>query len=163
MDQTYIEVLVARKRNMMAAVLKIVCGVLAVFSLLASMYSAVMLLFMLAFAALTYVFYLQEWIEYEYSYVSRELSIDKIMARSRRKSVANYLLDKIEIGAPEGSSRLDSYRNRKCTVKDYSARSGNVPFVIYYEGSVKLILEADEGLIQALRGAAPSKIFTDPS
>ena len=34
MDQTFLEVLVARKRNMAAAVLKIVCGILSVFSLI---------------------------------------------------------------------------------------------------------------------------------
>ncbi len=158
-DQTFLEILVARKRNMAAAALKIVCGVLAVFSLIIMLYSPLFLLAALVFAALAYFCHLQEWIEYEYTYVGRELSVDKIMARSRRKKAAEYQVDKMEIGAPEGSSHLDDYRNRDCALKDYSSKGGGKRFVIYYEGREKLILEADEKLLQALRSAAPSRIF----
>ena len=95
MDQTFLEVLVARKRNMAAAVLKIVCGILSVFSLILVPYTVFFLAGALLFGAGAYFFYLQEWIEFEYSYVCRELTVDRIMARSRRKSEADYL---VEIG-----------------------------------------------------------------
>ena len=52
MDQTFLEVLVARKRNMAAAVLKIVCGILSVFSLILVPYTV----FFLA-GALLFVLY----------------------------------------------------------------------------------------------------------
>ena len=39
-------------------------------------------------------------IEYEYLYVDRELTVDKILNRKSRKKVANYRLNKIEIMAP---------------------------------------------------------------
>lgn len=159
MDQTFLEVLVARKRNMAAAVLKIVCGILSVFSLILVPYTVFFLAGALLFGAGAYFFYLQEWIEFEYSYVCRELTVDRIMARSRRKSEADYLVDKIEIGAPEDSYHLDGFRNRNCTVKDYSSRSGRKKYVFYYEGQIKVVLDADEGLVQALHGAAPGKLF----
>ena len=90
MDQTFIEVLVARNRNMAAAVMKVVCAILAAFSLLMVPSSLVFLLAVAIFGVAAYYSYLQEWIEYEYSYVSGELTVDKIMARSRRKSMADY-------------------------------------------------------------------------
>ena len=85
-------------------------------------------------------------------------TVDKIMARSRRKSMADYPVEKIEVAAPEGSYHLDGYQGRDCEVKDYSSRKTNT-FIIYYEGQKKLILDADRGLMEALRSTAPSRIF----
>ena len=158
MDQTFIEVLVARNRNMAAAVMKVVCAILAAFSLLMVPSSLVFLLAVAIFGVAAYYSYLQEWIEYEYSYVSGELTVDKIMARSRRKSMADYPVEKIEVAAPEGSYHLDGYQGRDCEVKDYSSMKTNT-FIIYYEGQKKLILDADRGLMEALRSTAPSRIF----
>ena len=120
--------------------------------------SLVFLLAVAIFGVAAYYSYLQEWIEYEYSYVSGELTVDKIMARSRRKSMADYPVEKIEVAAPEGSYHLDGYQGRDCEVKDYSSRKTNT-FIIYYEGQKKLILDADRGLMEALRSTAPSRIF----
>ncbi len=159
MDQTFLEVLVARKKNMAAAILKVVCGILAALSLLMLPASVFFLATALLFGAGAYFCHLQEFIEYEYSYVCRELTVDKIMARSKRKSEANYEIDKIEVGAPQGSYHLDAYRSRNYRVKDYSSRSDVKTYVFYYEGQVKVILDADEGLLQAFHGAAPSKMF----
>jgi len=158
MEQTYLEVLVARKKNNLATLLKFGCGVLAVPTLLMMPFSVFFLGMAVVLAGLAYFGYLNEWIEYEYSYVCRELSVDKIMARSRRKSVATYMVDKMEIGAPEGSHRLDGYGGGKYEVKDYSSKSGST-YVFYYEGRKKIVLEADQGLMEALHSASPSKLF----
>ena len=161
MDQSYAEVLVDRGQNTGAGLGKIVCGILALLSIGAMMISPFALLLAAAFVGGAYYCYLQEWVEYEYTYVSRELTIDKIMVRSKRKQVAVYLLDKMEIGAPEKSYHLDSYSNRKCDTKDYSSKSEKPTFVFYYEGNKKIVLEADEKLMKLLRNAAPSKMFLD--
>ncbi len=161
MEQSYVEVLVERGQNTVAGLCKILCGILAVLCIGAMVISPFALLLAAAFVGGSYYCYLQEWIEYEYTYISRELTIDKIMMRSKRKQVAVYLLDKMEIGAPEKSYHLDSYRNRKCDTKDYSSKSEKPTFVFYYEGNKKIILEADEKLMKLLRSAAPSKMFQD--
>ncbi len=159
MDQTYLEVLVARKRNMAAAAGKVIGGILAVFSLLLLPGSIFFAGTALLSGAAAYFCYLQEWVEFEYSYVCRELTVDKIMARSRRKKLADYQIDKVEIGAPDGSYRLDAYRNKSYAVKDYSSKTGKNTFVLYYEGQQKIILDGDEGLLQALHAASPGRIF----
>lgn len=161
MEQGYVEVLVERERNKTAGAGKIICGILAAVCIAAMAVSVFAFLPAAAFAAASYYCCLMEWIEYEYTYISRELTIDTIMMRSRRKRAAAYLLDKIEIGAPEKSFHLDSYRNRKTDTKDFSSRMGKPSFVFYYEGNQKVILDADEKLIAMLRSAAPSKIFQD--
>lgn len=159
MDQTYVETLVTKEHNIAAGILKIVCGVAAAVSVLGMAASIFFLAAAVIFGGLAYYFYLEEWVEYEYSYVSRELTVDKIMARSKRKTLEDFSLDKIEIGAMTGSYHLDNYRCRNCQVKDYSGKNGNKTFEFYYEGNRRIILEADERLMQALHSASPSRIF----
>lgn len=159
MEQSYVEVLVERGHNAGAGLCKVLCGLLAVVSIAAAVITPFALLLAAAFVFGAYYCYMQEWIEYEYTYISRELTVDKIMMRSRRKRVAVYLLDKMEIGAPENSYRLDNYKNRKCDIKDYSSRSGKPTFAFYYEGNQKVVLEQDEKLMKLLQNAAPSKMF----
>lgn len=159
--ETYVETLVAKKRNLAAGLLKIVCGGAAVLAAFGMTLSFVLLAAAVVFGGLAYYFYLEEWVEYEYSYVSRELTIDKIMARSRRKKQEELSLDKMEIGAPTGSYHLDNFRGRACKTRDYSSGRTAKTFEIYYEGNRRIVLEADERLMQALRNAAPGRMFLD--
>ena len=102
--------------------------------------------------------------EYEYLYVDRDLTVDKILNRKSRKRVATYSLSKIEIMAPFRSYRLDDYRNRQVTEKDYSIGKEEKPdrrYVMYYEGNQRIILSPSEELIQAMKYVAPRKVFTD--
>ena len=100
MNETYVEWLVKRKTPAYMTLLKIltimltVCFVLLGFFLLPAMIIAVLL------GVAAYFVYLNSDVEYEYLYVDKELTVDKVMAKSRRKRVATYDLGKIEILAP---------------------------------------------------------------
>ena len=103
-------------------------------------------------------------LEYEYLYLDKELVVDKIMAKTKRKRVATYHLDRIEILAPIKSYRLDNYRNRNAKEKDYSIGEELKPdlrYAAYYEGGEKLILSPSEELVKAIRNVAPRKVFMD--
>ena len=97
MNETYVEWLVKRKTPAYMTLLKIltimltVCFVLLGFFLLPAMIIAVLL------GVAAYFVYLNSDVEYEYLYVDKELTVDKVMAKSRRKRVATYDLGKIEI------------------------------------------------------------------
>ena len=75
----------------------------------------------LLFGVLDYFVFQWTDIEYEYLYLDKEITVDKIMAKTRRKRVAQIDVNKIEIIAPEKSHQLDSYRNRQVKAKDLSA------------------------------------------
>lgn len=49
-------------------------------------------------------------LEYEYLYLDKELSVDKIMAKSKRKRVGTYSLDRMEVFAPVYSYHLDNFK-----------------------------------------------------
>lgn len=103
-------------------------------------------------------------LEYEYLYLDKELAVDKVMAKSKRKRVAVYSLDRIEILAPVKSYRLDNYKNRSVKVKDYSIGYEDKPdlrYAMYYEGGEKLLLSPSAEMIKVMRSAAPRKVFPD--
>ena len=106
----------------------------------------------------------QVLIEYEYLYLDREITIDKIMGQSRRKRVATYEIDRMEVMAPMNSYHLDDYRKREVKQKDCS--SGNVEqpdtrYALYYEGNEMLIFEPNEDMVRAIMNVAPRKAFRD--
>ena len=103
-------------------------------------------------------------IEYEYLYMDRELTVDKIMAKAKRKRVDTLHVDRMEVVAPISSYHLDGYKNRKVSVKDYSSGVEEPDYklyAIYYEGGVKVVISASENLIKALKAVAPRKVFMD--
>ncbi|MCR5031270.1 MAG: DUF6106 family protein [Lachnospiraceae bacterium] len=104
-------------------------------------------------------------LEYEYLYMERELQVDKIMDKSRRKKAANYEIGRMEILAPFHSYHLDDYKNRKFdSVKDYSIGEELQPdrrYIMIYDGKQKVILSPSEEMVAMIKRDAPRKVFTD--
>ncbi|CDD46233.1 putative uncharacterized protein [Firmicutes bacterium CAG:534] len=164
MNETYVEWLVKRKTPAYMTLLKIltimltVCFVLLGFFLLPAMIIAVLL------GVAAYFVYLNSDVEYEYLYVDKELTVDKVMAKSRRKRVATYDLGKIEILAPIKSWHLDNYKNRTDKTVDYSSGEEKQPdrrFAFFYDGKQRVLIEPNEEMIKAMQTVAPRKVFKD--
>ena len=165
MSETYVECLVKAKSRKLFSILfyvLIVFGVLAFFSML--ILGVISVILTVASALGAYFIKLNSEIEYEYLYLDKELSVDKIMAQTKRKRVATYSLSRMEIMAPVKSYHLDDYKNRQVKIRDYSMGAGHQPdtrYVFYYEGKEKIVFNPSEEMIKAIRNAAPRKVFTD--
>lgn len=164
MSDTYVECLVKAKQSVVAKFFKILLIVLTV------VFCVIMLVFMPAmFLALAtgvgaYFLNLYTDIEYEYLYLDKELTVDKVLAKSKRKRVATYSIDRMEVFAPIKSYHLDNYKNRDVKVKDYSIgeeRQPDLRYAMYYEGGEKIIFSPSEDLVKALKNVAPRKVFND--
>ena len=164
MSDTYVECLVKAKQSVVAKFFKILLIVLTV------VFCVIMLVFMPAmFLALAtgvgaYFLNLYTDIEYEYLYLDKELTVDKVLAKSKRKRVATYSIDRMEVFAPIKSYHLDNYKNRDVKVKDYSIgeeRQPDLRYAMYYEGGEKIILSPSEDIVKALKNVAPRKVFND--
>jgi hypothetical protein len=86
------------------------------------------------------------------------------MAKSRRKRVATFDLNKMEIVAPVKSWHLDNFKNRTDKTVDYSSGEEKQPdrrFLFFYDGKQKVIFEPNEEMIKAMQFAAPRKVFKD--
>lgn len=166
MSDAYVECLVKAKTSLLGKFLKYFLIVLAVFFGLLMFMTMNGLLFLLAIAAGVGVYFVNLFtdLEYEYLYLDKELTIDKVMAKTKRKRVAVYQLDRVEILAPIKSYHLDNYRNRTGKEKDYSIGFEEQPdrrYLMFYEGGEKLILSPSPEMIKVMKNVAPRKIFSD--
>ena len=150
MAETYVECLIKRKDNQLAKFIKILMIVMAVASILLScmfMQTAVTLFLLAAGVILGVGAYFMNL---------------KIRAQQKRKKVAEYDLNKMEIFAPIRSHELDSFQRREVKTVDYSTGiSGEQDkrYVMYYDGKEKIILSPSPELIKAIKNIAPRKVF----
>lgn len=164
MGDTYVEYLVARKPSVIMKFLKILLVMLTVVFVLIGFMNFVGLIIAAAAGVGAYFASLNADIEYEYLYLEREISVDKVMAKSRRKKAGTFSVEQMEIFAPLNSHRLDSYRNMNTKTLDYSSGIASQPerrYMMIYNGNTKVILEPNEAMIKAVQSVAPRKVFTD--
>jgi hypothetical protein len=99
--------------------------------------------------------------------VDKELRIARILKKSRRKHLATYDLEKMEMLAPADSDDIAYLKNRQDNVMDYS--DGNTDnkkdtWYLFLAGNTRLILtlpaESAEArkLLTAVRTFAPRKV-----
>ncbi len=164
-DVGYVECLVSRKPSAVLNFLRILSIVLAIgFFMLGMMGIVIFLILAVALGVAAYFLTMNVQIEYEYLYCERELSVDKIMNKSRRKTVGKYSVERMEALGPVRSYHLDEYKNKTYKEIDYSSGEEKQPdprYVLYYDGREKLFLEPDEALIKAIKNNAPRKVFMD--
>lgn len=164
-SETYVECMVERKVSPVMKFMRILLIMLcAAFAFLGLLGYAVALFLAIIFGVLAYIVSLNCTIEYELLYLDHEISIDKISGKSRRKRVATYEVDRMEIMAPLNSYHLDGFKNRQVKVKDYSSGLESQPekrYAIYYEGNEEIIIEPSEDFVKAVYNVAPRKTFKD--
>ena len=167
MNDGYEEILVKRGKTPKDTILKaVIIGVTAV--LVAAgifFFNPLFLLAGMALGLLGYYLILPNFdLEYEYLYVNGDFDIDKIMNKTRRKRVASYTLEEMEIIAPSSSHDLDPWRG-KASVKDYTSGQMNKnSYTALYNtssGQLLVMLELDEDVIRDIRRLAPRKISRD--
>ena len=166
MNETYVECMIKRKSKPALKALKTALLCLAVLSFLVGFVALSNIIFLLVTIACgvgAYFCTLNAEIEYEYLYIDRQLTIDRIQNQSRRKTIAVYDLDRMEILAPLKSYQLDSYKNRTAKVIDYSSGEEKQPdtrFALYIDGSTKIVFEPSSAMIKAITMIAPRKVFS---
>ncbi|MBQ0000113.1 MAG: hypothetical protein KBT01_01040 [Clostridiales bacterium] len=103
-------------------------------------------------------------VEFEYLFVSGEIDVDRVLAKTKRKKAGSFSVRECELIAPLHSHRLDYYNaNSKIKVVDYS--SGNDEHKRYAaitrmnNETCKVIFEPDEAMIKTIHQYAPSKVF----
>jgi len=163
MGDSYVECLVSRDKNMKHYTLRIVMYVLcAICALLGLLVAAPFIILAIAFLCVGVFVIPHPEIEYEYLLIGKDLSIDMIISKEKRKHVANYDLNKLEIMCPLNSHELDSYKNKKTPVKDYSsAKEDERPYVMVYhdeKGDLLLYVQADTKFISAVKTVCPRKV-----
>lgn len=167
-ENNYVECLVASKGSPMVKVLSYLSLVLAVIFFLSSILTVLgivgLILCVLA-GVLYYFLSLNANIEFEYQYCEKEITVDKILNKSKRKNVGKYEVDHIEVLAPTRSYHLDEYKNKTLKTIDYSARDNSrqpdPTFTFIYDGKERVVFEPTAEFVAAIKSVAPRKVFTD--
>lgn len=167
MNDGYEEILVKRKNTPKDTILKgLTIGLIAL--LIGAgifLFNPIFLILGMVLGFVAYYLILPNFdLEYEYLYVGGDIDIDKIMARRKRKRIASYSKDNLEVMAPTGSDHVASYE-KNAKIKDYtSADPEKKTWTLVYgtENSSDVIrLELTEEIAKDMRRFAPRKVFFD--
>lgn len=166
MSEAYVECLVTGKGSIIYKLLRYFFYALCALAFLSMAFGTGFLgvVFGFAFAAAGYYVGMLGEVEYEYLYMDKELSVDRILAQSSRKRIATYAMEQVEIMAPIKSYRLDNYKNRQVKVKDFSIGYEDQPdrrYAFFYEGGEKILISPSEEMIKIMKNANPRKVFSD--
>ena len=165
MSETYVECLVKHKSSILGICVKwLLILATAFFGIIGVLGDMPSYIIAIITGVLAYIVNLNAELEYEYMYLDKEITIDKIMNKTRRKRKEVLEVDRMEIIAPIKSHRLDSYKNRKYKTTDYSIGEEKQPdnrFVMYYNGDRCIIMSPSPELLKAMRVVAPRKVFAD--
>jgi len=166
MSDAYVECMVAKKTSGIKTFFKyLVIALAAAAFLLGVLFSQILLMLIgIAAGVGAYFIALNCDIEYEYLYLDKEITVDKILNKTKRKRIKVYEVEKIEIMAPLKSYHLDEYKNRNYKITDISSNVEKQPdtrYVFFYNGEEKVIFEPSPEMVKMCRNVAPRKVFND--
>ena len=167
MNDGYEEILVKRGKTPKDTILKVLTIGLVALLVAAGifLFNPIFLVLGMVLGLLAYYLVLPNFdLEYEYLYVGGDIDIDKIMAKRKRKRIASYSKDNLEIMAPTGSDHVASYeKNGK--IKDFTSMNPEKKtWTLVYgsENSSETVrLELTEEIAKDMRRFAPRKVFFD--
>ncbi len=166
-DNSYVECLVESKASPLVKTLSYLSLFLAIIFFLSSLFLLGFVgLILCVLAGVAYYFLsLNANIEFEYQYCDKEITVDKILNKSKRKNVGKYELEHLEILAPSNSYHLDNFKSKTYKTVDYSAREKDrkpdPTYTFIYDGKEKVIFEPTAEFVNAVKSVAPRKVFTD--
>ena len=167
-DNSFVECLVESKASPIVKLLSYVCLVLAILFFLSSLFTplGIIGLILCVAAGVGYYFLsLNASIEFEYQYCDKEITVDKILNKSKRKNVGKYEVERMDAMAPTKSYHLDEYKNKTLKVLDFSKREKDPQpdptYTMIYDGKERIIFEPNAEFVAAVKNVAPRKVFTD--
>lgn len=164
MNESYAEHLVKRKTPPYAYLVLAIMGVItAVCVLLALTTGILSVILMFLSGGATYLLYRNFNLEFEYLYVTGQLSIDKIMGKSKRKKAWEGTMEEIKVIAPSDSYVLKDYRIEGSKKLDFSSHTpGAKTYTIIHQTgpqSAEIIFEPNDRMLQCFRQTAPRKVI----
>ncbi len=163
MSDLYSEILVSRLPQPIDVLKRtgLIAGVIV--SLAGSvMITPVLFLAAIAFGVGIWYFFPRFNVEYEYLIVNKDMDIDIIYSRKKRKKGAEFNLNDMDILAPLKSHRMDYYNgNTQMKICDFtSGRNDITPYAMVIKGE-KVLLELDQETVENMRRTYPNKVFLD--
>lgn len=162
MNDAYDECLVKQQPPSYAPVLKGIMILLCVLSLVFAILLPVGIVGLLISGFLTYLVFQNMDLEYEYLYINGQLTIDKIMGKSKRKNVWDGDLEQVSTVTLVNPLQAANQRPDRMKVYDCSSKRDGAKIYSLVaqagQGSIKIIFEPSEEMIRHMRKKYPSKV-----
>lgn len=163
MESLYAEVVVKPKqslvRNVIMGIVFFLVGAFFIFACYAAYVSKTItvltmcLPFLVSVFALTFYFFRQNKIEYEYIYCDDVIDIAKIRAKQKRKTIVRIETDNIELFAPVTSAELKQFNS--LPIRDFSSEKKMNPvyamITVFNGKKVKVLIEPSEKMLSCLK------------
>lgn len=165
MEEVFVECIIKRKTTMsgvlmrLLAILVVLIGVFTISFLGMLGITITALLIYAAYLCWTYTS-----IEYEYSFLNGELTVDKIMGQRKRKTVDCFDIKKADVVAPSSSDEVIRAAGNAKTI-DYS--SGHKSDLLYSiimnngKGMIQVLFEPNEKMVDAMYHVRPNIVKKD--
>ncbi len=163
MSETMKELLVKQRENVTNKILGYAFLVVAVLGLPgAIIVSPFFIIVTVTAGILSFVIYFRRMsVEYEYTYIDKEIRIDRIYNLNSRKQVEVIDLGKMELLAVHDSDALRGFANREVKLFDYSAGEDDEETKVYelwYEGKKRILLSLNDDFLSPIVRFYPQKV-----
>lgn len=167
MNEAYYELLIKRQMGISDYIKRFLMATFAVclsITLFVAL-GALALVFAAFVIYLTYLVFRNTNKEYEYQFFGGEFNVDIIYSRSKRKIARSFDLPKLEVFAELDSDKLSRYKNNpNVKILDYTSHMNErklYAFIFPKSAGIleMVVIEPDEGLLNAFKSYAPSKVF----
>ena len=158
MNDTFYELLIKKnKPDTTAIILSAVNIVAIVFALILSLYIQFALILAVG---LGFVFYYMVYprisVEYEYSLLNADLTIDAIYNKTKRKNVLNVDLKTLEAAFPTSSPKMNGQRNGKKTDCSTGDTASSYCLIFPNNGeNILLFVTPDDHMLDMIKRVAP--------
>jgi hypothetical protein len=154
MDEVFVEQIIKVRtgiKGWIFRVLSVIAVLIGIMSMLILGILGFTITVLLAYGA--YMIWSYTSLEYEYSFLNGELSVDKIMGQRKRKHMDSFDIKDAEIVAPAFSEQVVR-ASHNAVVKDYSSKTGaNTVYAMVVNnsnGKYKVVFEPGEKVINAM-------------
>ena len=160
MEEVFVERIIKRKLSGSGLMFRILSIFIVLLSMLTIPYLTMLGITITALLGyVAYLCWMYTSIEYEYSFLNGELTIDKIMGQRKRKSVDTYDIKKAEVIAPSSSEEIIRRAGNMKKI-DYSTgyHSDDLYSVIINNGAgtVQIVFEPGEKMVDAMYHVRPN-------
>lgn len=160
MAEVFVEQIIKRKTGVSNSILRLLAVIVAMFStLLIPWFGMIGVTITILVVYGVYMVFSYTSVEYEYSFLNGDLTVDRILGQRKRKTVAEFNINQAEIIAPANSDEIIS-RKRNMRTIDFSSgiKSDKVCAMIINgeQGQAHILFEPDEIVIEAMRNTRPS-------
>lgn len=163
MDDSYVEWLVKRKTPAYTGLLKGLLVFVCVAAFVLAVTVPLGILALLAAAVMMYFVWPMLSVEFEYLIVNDQLSVDKIMGKTKRKRVWEAVLEEIDLIGPPDAYQVKDLQRKGMKVVDFTSREPNrrVYAIMQQKGgeTTQILIEPNDRILDHLRQRAPRKVI----